>query len=359
MFSSSFASVLNALVLAAVAVSAAPQLSLSLTGPQSVTSVGDLQVIATLANTGTDELKLLNDPRTVLDAFETGTFTITNAAGKSPSFIGAFVKYIPAKVLERNLKSSFTILAPGASITITHDLSKAYNFTASGKSTYKILASNKVQYVDLATNSLVTIFADAAGATHTTFISGELAVAHRSASPLGRRIVYESCGVSEQSTLVSAVTFGQSYAAEANEYLTTHASSTLRWETWFGPYTADHHATLLNHFSNIAAVDFSDVTYDCHCTAPKDPDQVIAYVYPDNFGTIHICGGFWLLQATGTDSQGGTLVHEASHWSNIASTNDYAYGHVAAVELAQVEPNEAIANADNYEYFAENYPEEP
>jgi hypothetical protein len=97
-------------------------------------------------------------------------------------------------------------------------VSKAYNFTASGKSTYKILASNKVQYVDLATNSLVTIFADAAGATHTTFISGELAVAHRSASPLGRRIVYESCGVSEQSTLVSAVTFGQSYAAEANEY---------------------------------------------------------------------------------------------------------------------------------------------
>jgi peptidyl-Lys metalloendopeptidase len=86
-----------------------------------VTSVGDLQVIATLANTGTDELKLLNDPRTVLDAFETGTFTITNAAGKSPSFIGAFVKYIPAKVLERNLKSSFTILAPGASIAITHD----------------------------------------------------------------------------------------------------------------------------------------------------------------------------------------------------------------------------------------------
>jgi peptidyl-Lys metalloendopeptidase len=59
---------------------------------------------------------------------------------------------------------------------------------------------------------------------------------------------------------------------------------------------------------------------------------------------------------TGTDSKGGTLVHESSHFTNIASTEDYAYGQSAAKSLASSNPAHAVENADNHEYFAENNP---
>ncbi|KAJ7664774.1 peptidyl-Lys metalloendopeptidase [Mycena rosella] len=348
MLSSSVRSALASLVLAAVAVCADPGLSLSLSGPSSVSSVSALQIVAKLVNTGSVELKLLKDPRTVLHTFETDTFSITDAAGNAPTFKGALVKYVPETVVARNAESSFTVLAPGASIEITHDLSKAYNFTTSGAATYDIAASNKLQYLDPATNSLVTIFADAAA--HTASVSGELAVARRSS--LGKRIAYQSCSTSEKSTLVSAAAAAQTYANNAKSYLTTTTATTTRFVTWFGTFTTAHHTTILSHYTKMAAATYSAYTFDCSCT----DDDTYAYVYPDEFGTIYLCGVFWDAPLTGTDSQGGTLIHESSHFDVTAETQDYVYGQTAAKSLAKSNSAEAIENADNHEYFAENNP---
>jgi peptidyl-Lys metalloendopeptidase len=58
----------------------------------------------------------------------------------------------------------------------------------------------------------------------------------------------------------------------------------------------------------------------------------------------------------GTDSMGGTLVHETSHFDKIASTEDTEYGQSDCKKLAKKSPKEAINNADSHEYFAENHP---
>ena len=52
--------------------------------------------------------------------------------------------------------------------------------------------------------------------------------------------------------------------------------------------------------------DYSSFTYDCTCTE----SDTYAYVYPDTFGYIYLCGAFWDAPNTGTDSRGGTLIHE-------------------------------------------------
>jgi peptidyl-Lys metalloendopeptidase len=59
---------------------------------------------------------------------------------------------------------------------------------------------------------------------------------------------------------------------------------------------------------------------------------------------------------TGTDSKGGTLVHEMSHFTVVAGTDDWAYGQAAAGALAGSNPDRAIDNADSHEYFGENTP---
>ena len=100
--------------------------------------------------------------------------------------------------------------------------------------------------------------------------------------------------------------------------------------------------------------------------------------FPVRFGTIYLCGAFWNAPMTGTDSkvsitsyrlmcaldtssflsrlQGGTLVHEASHFTKNGGTQDYVYGQHNCQSLAQNDPDKAVHNADCYEYFAENNP---
>ncbi len=59
---------------------------------------------------------------------------------------------------------------------------------------------------------------------------------------------------------------------------------------------------------------------------------------------------------TGTDSKAGTLVHEMSHFTAVAGTDDHAYGQTNAKSLAISNPDLALNNADSHEYFAENTP---
>ena len=94
MFSSSLRASLIALVASAVVVSAGPGLTVKTSTPNAkVDGLGNLKVTATVTNTGDQTLKLLKDPRGVLNTFPENTFSITGAVGSSPSFNGAKVDH--------------------------------------------------------------------------------------------------------------------------------------------------------------------------------------------------------------------------------------------------------------------------
>ncbi len=89
----------------------------------------------------------------------------------------------------------------------------AYNFTGTGEASYSIEPSSLFYYVDPDTNELASINADTQ--QHTAKISGTLAVARR--SDLGKRISYNGCTSSRQTTLVSAAAAAQTYAQSSYE----------------------------------------------------------------------------------------------------------------------------------------------
>ena len=90
-------------------------------------------------------------------------------------------------------------------------MSKAYNFTASGAGSYSFAAVNRFHYVDPATGTPVELFATHPDA-HTAAVSGKLAVARPT---LAKRATYNGCSSSRQTSLVSAASAAQSYAASA------------------------------------------------------------------------------------------------------------------------------------------------
>jgi peptidyl-Lys metalloendopeptidase len=160
---------------------------------------------------------------------------------------------------------------------------------------------------------------------------------------------FNQCSTTKQTSLVSARAQASIYSNQANDYLQTGIQGSLD-RTWFGIYNSTRYATARNHFSAIKnAMDTASVLFDCTCTS-----NYYAYVYPNEPYDIYLCNVFWSAPLTGTDSKAGTLIHEMSHFYVVASTSDYVYGQTGAMQLAITNPSQAVMNADNHEYFAED-----
>jgi len=162
-----------------------------------------------------------------------------------------------------------------------------------------------------------------------------------------------ACTSTEKTQLQSAVNAATNYATQSNSYLAGTPGSTQRYVKWFGAYSSSRWNTAHTHFTNEEnAFKTKPLTLDCSCS----DRNTYAYVYPNQPYKIYLCGAFWSAPMTGTDSKGGTLIHEMSHFTVVAGTDDWAYGQTAAANLARTNPTRALDNADNHEYFAENNP---
>ena len=159
-----------------------------------------------------------------------------------------------------------------------------------------------------------------------------------------------SCSNSEQNAIISAVAAAKDMANDSVAYL--NGSAGPRYTTWFGTYTSSRWNKVAGNFDAIKdALDNKSKTFDCGCN-----QQYFAYVYPNQPYKIYLCRAFWSASMTGTDSKGGTIIHEMSHFNAVAGTDDIVYGQTGAKNLAISDPNGATNNADSHEYFAENTP---
>jgi hypothetical protein len=96
-------------------------------GADVVDGVKNLKLSATIVNTGDETLKLLNDPRSLLNKLPTHSFNIVNGAnGATPKFRGVKAKYNPALAAKIGREDALTTLAPGASVTVDHDRERKF-----------------------------------------------------------------------------------------------------------------------------------------------------------------------------------------------------------------------------------------
>jgi peptidyl-Lys metalloendopeptidase len=163
-------------------------------------------------------------------------------------------------------------------------------------------------------------------------------------------VSYVGCSTTRQSSIASGLSAAQSMSASANSYLAA-GNKGPRYTTWFGTYSSGNYSTVKSHFTAIGdALNNKPLTFHCDCS-----DSAYAYVYPNQPYNIHLCNAYWSAPTSGTDSKGGTTIHEISHFDVVANTDDLAYGQTACKRLAS-QPKRAIKNADSHEYFGENTP---
>ncbi len=309
---------------------------------------GDVDVHVTLTLTNTSRIPLFL-PKTQLpgEVHESALFRITRD-GEPVAYQGRLVKRSAAA------EHAVVRLAPGASMSFTVELSGAYDLSQNGRYAVEYVGLSKQQ-----SGQTALLAPDAGSAPVYLWLEGRTPQAQpqESLAPsLAGSISYTgNCTASQKSSLASAVTAATNYSQSAYNYLSGTPSATTRYKTWFGAFSTTGWSTAKSHFSKaLDAFKNKALTLDCSCT-----DSYYAYVYPNQPYKIYVCKAFWSAPMTGTDSKGGTLVHEMSHFTVVAGTDDWAYGQSAAKSLALSNPSKALDNADSHEYFAENSPPLP
>ena len=266
---------------------------------------------------------------------------------------GAPVNYTAALVKRAApTADDLVVLSPGESLTASYELSSAFDLGEGG--------SYAVSFNSAARHALTAPVRESGGimigVEANPFRDLITPIDYQKAAGAGGISYTGRCTASQKSSLVTALTNAETYASGAVSYLSATPSATTRYNTWFGTFSTANWNTVKAHFTNISSVyNTRPIVFDCGCTKKT----TYAYVYPSQPYKIYLCGAFWSAPATGTDSKAGTLVHETSHFTVVAGTQDYAYGQAAAKSLALSNPAQAIMNADSHEYFAENTPAQP
>ncbi len=323
----------------------------------SMLALGADRVEVTVTNTGRKTLRI---PKWQLPAEveRSNVFRITRD-GVEVGFEGAMIKRgVPTA-------SDFTILRPGRSHRSVVALGAAYDLSKAGH--YSVTYAAPLQYASLSggvrlqqRNGLPMLAQSApmqlvmdqrAPLSSGGRVSPVLPANPQLSDVIGISTV--ACSASQIATLGNAVLSARAYSEQAKGYLGAGATG-ARYTTWFGAYTSSRYATAQQHFTAIDnAIDQTggQVTINCGCN-----ENYYAYVYKNQPYQIFVCNAFWSAPLIGTDSKAGTLIHEMSHFAVVADTDDFAYGQGAAQNLANNNPTQALDNADNHEYFAENTP---
>ncbi len=276
---------------------------------------------------------------------------------------GAKVAYLGARYKRpAPTAADYYVLEPGASRSARVELSSLYEMSVTGDYTIRY-DTQSLTLFDPHVNGRGTVaqrVGELKSQPLTLFIDARLprgaVVAPMSAPAFdaarGASLSFAKCSASQQSALTTALAAGRAMADDGDRYLMARKLLGPRYTNWFG---ADDPARMSTVRANFAAIKDAfatrPVSVDCSCNKPY-----FAYVYPTRPYAIYVCRAFWTAPMSGTDSKGGTLLHEMSHFNVVAATDDWVYGQEGAASLAISDPAKAVNNADSHEYFGENTP---
>ena len=263
--------------------------------------------------------------------------------GAELPYIGIHIKRLPPT------SRDFITLSPGETISAVVDLSKAYALKAGGQYTllYRGLNHSNVD------------FKTAAGVIINL-------VEPRASAPTVKRppIIDASCTAQQTNQINEALGIAERISITAindlNNAPVDKRASARRYREWFGAYSASRYQTVSRGMSKISsALVNRQIGFDCGCNDPNvDRNSTFAYVYSNDPYYMNVCSVFFRTTAAGTDSRAGTIIHEISHFNVVAGSDDFqsALDQSGSRNLANTNPNNAIKNANAFEYFAENTP---
>lgn len=302
----------------------------------------------TLTNASGETLSVLKWD-TPLDGVNADLFEVVRA-GERARYLGRLVKRAPPGA------SDYLTLAPGESVSAVVDLGANYAMPSAGDYEVRLRASQLAVRSPAASGSDSIVGHTRLGVLSNVVVF-RLTTGRPVPSPSALPATFSGCSAGEVTQLTTALAAAEALSLEAVSGLVVVQTSlrlrATRYTNWFGSYTGARWETVMRNFQNIYSA-LTSQTFSFDCSGLSCSPNSYAYVYPGSPYVVYLCNAFWPAPMSGTDSKPGTLIHEMSHFTVIAATDDYAYGQSACISLALSNPALSIANADSHQYFAES-----
>jgi len=306
----------------------------------SLSSSGAAQVTVTFINDQPDPVAFLkwDSP---FDTLSGGRAFSVNASGVPVPYNGRVGKRGAPK------KEDYMVIHSGDTISTSLDLAEYFNFPQTMNYEVQLVSAElrtpkgvKYSFSDLKVKSDAVSMSIPASTTVTPKAEAV-------------EISFVSCTAAQQTTVTTAWNLYKTLAPKAQAEAARGTLSTS-YSTYFGAYSTTRNANVVKVTTNEGTASKGN-GYAFNCAPPScGGSGTYAYVYPNDATTVYLCAAFWKAPTSGWDSTPGVIVHETSHFNVIGGTQDYVYGNAGAKSLATSNPDRAVANADNYEYFAES-----
>jgi len=316
-------------------------------GAASVGSAEDIEIVASITNTGAKAVKLLKYA-TILDGdLPTSSFTVTKD-GKPVPFMGVKLQ-VDLALLDG---SAFTEIAAGATIKVSHKVADTYDFAAAGPGTFVFAPRTDFMNVnDFSTASTATFSELSVVSTGATI---QVAKVNAKAPVVKEKRSRNICtNSSKAAQITSSITESKTLARSAVSWISANGASHSLYVAYWGTNSA---STITSRFNAVANENSSSRTMDCTDPYGACSGGVIAYTVIATTN-IYFCTPFFSQGATnklcsGTSVasrsvRGGTTLHEVTH--AISNTDDVTYGCAADQALTTAQK---LRNADNYNCFS-------
>jgi len=299
------------------------------------------------------------------DILRADMFKVVAESGASAMYTGIVDKRRPTL-------SDFVTLHPGQTVQARVNLLKGYWFPQQGQYTISLASYvrafiGEVELESVIENGLENFEIYDLMSSESLFVNIVDITPEPTWGPsynglLGAVTVNANCDTSRASTVRTADTQSGTLISRVRTYMGRGCQATGNYLTWMGVCDSSRFSTVTNNFNAINSRWSNGYRVDCagsSCSA-----NTYAYVFPsDSTYTVYVCGAFWNARAHNCtnnvaqwDTQSGTIIHEISHFSNVAGTSDIQYGTSGCQTLAKNNPSQAVRNADSHEYLAESCP---
>ncbi|KAI0540294.1 neutral protease 2-like protein [Xylaria digitata] len=308
-----------------------------------IEQVGNSGLKATIINTGAEDLKVLRIG-TILDSTPIEKVQVFQGSNKL-DFQGVRLRISTAGFEEE----AFETIAPGQAIETSFDAAELHDLAASGE--YDFVANGVLSYAAANTTEIVGAIPYSSN-TLTAQIDGAEAAKVRTAFLGKRTSVQSTCTGTKLTSTRNAVTACRSFAAAASS---AALSNTAKVNEYFKSTSVG---------SQVAAV-FARVVSECGSSTSGNSrtsctddygycsSNVLAYTIPSLSYIVNCNLYFTALPATTStchaQDQATTTLHETTHLTQVAGTDDWGYGYAAATALSS---SRALNNADSYALFA-------
>lgn len=295
-------------------------------------------ISANITNTFDKTVELLKWNTMFEDEISADIFVVSKDK-KEISYTGKMIKRGEPK------KSDFVVFRPKETKSVFVDLSKYYNMEKSGE--YSVSYRGNFQY-KIANDNLALTYPKTKSIK---FYFRKIAY-----KKISKKVIenFDKCSIYQKEQINEALKKAKQISKEAFNALDSLQLPTTakRYKIWFGKEDESRQKIIKENFYKISdAINNKDIKFSCNCSSNS-----FAYVYANEPYNVYLCKRFFTAFSSGKDTKSGTLVHEISHFNIVADTDDIKYGQTEAKRLARNRPHKAMKNADNYEYFAENYP---